>query len=206
MDALKEEKETIRSVLEGWNRGVVDKYGIRPTKRAHAAIIYPEPQAPLPHKKLRIALSFTPIYPSPSSTAFSNPIYQTPKNPEDITTDTNIYISIANDSSFSQSGSKGVMDYTRYKVKYGNQEVHERHDGILEVGRLRAALGCEIFKQEGDGRGDGEKQWGNGAVQLTWNDGKNDESKWDDEKKGSELERGVQVLVDTKEDIEGGWI
>ncbi|KAF7877677.1 hypothetical protein EAF04_001348 [Stromatinia cepivora] len=211
MDALRKEKELIRNVLEGWNRGVLDKYGIHPTKRAYAAIIYPESQAPLPRKKLRIALSFTPIYPSPLCKASSNPTYQTPTNSEDITTDTNIYISTTNDSSsFSQSGSKGVMDYIRYKVKYGSQKAHERHDGILEAGRLRAALRCEVFKQEGDERvnkiGGGEKQWENEAVHLAWGDGENDGSKWKDEKKGSEVERGVQISVDTKEDIEGGWI
>ncbi|APA10712.1 predicted protein [Sclerotinia sclerotiorum 1980 UF-70] len=211
MDALKGEKEIIRSALEGWNRGAVDKYGIHPTKRAYAAIIYPEPQAPLPRKKLRIALSFTPIYPSQSSSTSSNPIHQTPTNPEDIITDANIYISTVNDSStFSQNDSRGVMDYKRYKVKYGNQEVHERHDGILEVGRLRAALGCEVFKMEGsereNGREEGEERWEKEEVQLIWKDDGNDESKWEDEKKGSKLERGVQVLIDTNGDIEGGWI
>ncbi|TGO51460.1 hypothetical protein BOTNAR_0355g00010 [Botryotinia narcissicola] len=156
MDALEEEKEVIRCVLEGWNRGNIDKYGHRPSIRAYAAIIYSDPQAPLPRKKLRVALSFTPIYPPTSSSISPISTIQTPTNPEDITTDTSIYISTTNGcTSFSLSNNNGVMDYTKYKVKYSNQNVHERHDGILEVGRLRGALGCEVFGKKGEEGGEG---------------------------------------------------
>ncbi|TGO51723.1 hypothetical protein BCON_0155g00060 [Botryotinia convoluta] len=218
MDDLKEEKEVVRCVLEGWNKGIIDKYGHRPSKRAYAAIIYPDPQAPLPRKKLRIALSFTPIYPPTSSSTSPIPTTQTPTNPEDITTDTSIYISTTNGcTSFSLSNNNGVMDYTKYKVKYSNQDVHERHDGILEVGRLRGALGCEVFEKqdhdrgkgkggeevEGDGTenkiGDEEEQWENEVVKDKWKDDNHGVGWGDgDDKKG-------YALKDEKE-MEGGWI
>ncbi|TGO30438.1 hypothetical protein BPAE_0005g00320 [Botrytis paeoniae] len=213
MDDLEEDKEIIRCVLEGWNKGNIDKYGHRPSKRAYAAIIYPDPQAPLPRKKLRIALSFTPIYPPTSSSTSRIPTTQTPTNPEDITTDTSIYISTTNGcTSFSLSNNHGVMDYTKYKVKYSNQDVHERHDGILEVGRLREALGCEVFGKKGQeggegkgGEGDGieikkedeEEQWENEVVKDKCKDDSH-EVGWGDDKKGYSLE-------DEKE-MEGGWI
>ncbi|TGO89853.1 hypothetical protein BPOR_0091g00190 [Botrytis porri] len=202
MDDLGEEKE-------------VDKYGHRPSKRAYAAIIYPDPQVPLPRKKLRIALSFTPIYPPPSSSTSPSaiPTTKTPTNPEDITTDTSIYISTTNGcTSFSLSDNNGVMDYTKYKVKYGNQNVHERHDGILEVERLRGALGCEVFgkegqeggkgeQEEGDGvknkLGDEEEYWESEVVKDKWKDDSHDVG-WGDDKKGFGLENGKE--------IEGGWI
>ncbi|THV53302.1 hypothetical protein BGAL_0054g00130 [Botrytis galanthina] len=207
VDALEEEKEVIRCVLEGWNRGNIDKYGHRPSKRAYAAIIYPDPQAPLPRKKLRVALSFTPIYP-PTSSIYPIPTTQTPTNPEDITTDTSIYISTTNGcTSFSLSNNNGVMDYTKYKVKYSNQDVHERHDGILEVGRLRGALGCEVFGKKGEERGEGdgtenkigdeEEYWENEVVKNKWKDDSHDVG-WGDDKKDYGL--GLE------KEIEGGWI
>ncbi|TGO14600.1 hypothetical protein BTUL_0051g00660 [Botrytis tulipae] len=218
MDDLEEEKEVIRCVLEGWNRGNIDKYGHRPSKRAYAAIIYPYPQAPFPRKKLRVALSFTPIYPPTSSSISPISTIQTPTNPEDITTDTSIYISTTNGcTSFSLSNNNGVMDYTKYKVKYSNQVVHERHDGILEVGRLRGALGCEVFgkkdeeggegngeeRGEGDGTenkiGDEEEYWENEIIKDNWKDDSHDVG-WGDDKKDYGL-----GLEDGKE-IEGGWI
>ncbi|TEY54799.1 hypothetical protein BOTCAL_0237g00010 [Botryotinia calthae] len=217
MNALEEEKEVIRCVLEGWNRGIIDKYGHCPSKRAYAAIIYPDPQAPLPRKKLRIALSFTPIYP-PTSSRCTSPISitQTPTDPEDITTDASIYISTTKGStSFSLGNNNGVMDYTKYKVKYSNQDVHERHDGVLEVGRMRGALRCEVFgkrdqeggkgKQEERGEGDGieneiedeEDYWENEVIKDKWKDDGH-EVGWGDDKKSYELENG--------EEMEGGWI
>ncbi|KAF7880843.1 uncharacterized protein EAF02_006734 [Botrytis sinoallii] len=218
MDDLEEEKEVIRCVLEGWNRGNIDKYGHRPSKKAYAAIIYPDPQAPLPRKKLRVALSFTPIYPPTPSSISSVPTTQTPTNPEDITTDTSIYISTTNGcTSFSLSNNNGVMDHTKYKVKYGNLDVHERHDGILEVGRLRGALGCEVFgKKGGEGRegkgdergegdgtenkiGDEEEYWENEEIEDEWKDDSHDVG-WGDDKKGYELG------LENGKEIEGGWI
>ncbi|KAM0129027.1 hypothetical protein ACHAP3_007979 [Botrytis cinerea] len=217
MNALEEEKEVIRCVLERWNKGIIDKYGHCPSKRAYAAIIYPDPQAPLPRKKLRIALSFTPIYPPTSSGSTSPiPITQTPTNPEDITTDASIYVSTTKGStSFSLSNNNGVMDSTKYKVKYSNQDVHERHDGILEVGRMRGALGCEVFGKQDHERekgiqeeggeedsmeneiGDEEQHWENEVVRDKWKDDGH-EVGWGDDKKSYELENG--------EEIEGGWI
>ncbi|KAF7930885.1 hypothetical protein EAE99_004135 [Botrytis elliptica] len=217
MDDLEEEKEVIRCVLEGWNRGNIDKYGHRPSKRAYAAIVYPDPQAPLPRKKLRVALSFTPIYPPTPSSKSSVPTTQTPTNPEDITTDTSIYISTTNGcTSFSLSNNNGVMDYTKYKVKYDNQDVHERHDGILEVGRLRGALGCEVFGKKGEdgegkgqerGEGDGtenkigdeEEYWENEEIKDEWKDDNRDVG-WGDGKKDYGLGLG------NGKEMEGGWI
>ncbi|KAF7897378.1 hypothetical protein EAF00_005606 [Botryotinia globosa] len=222
MDALEEEKEVIRCVLEGWNRGNFDKYGHRPSKRAYAAIIYPDPQAPFPRKKLRVTLSFTPIYPPPSSSISPISTIQTPTNPEDITTDTSIYISTTDGCTFfSLCSNNGVMDYTKYKVKYSNQDVHERHDGILEVGRLRGALGCEVFGKKGEEVGEGkgeekgeerreedgtenkigdeEEYWENEVIKDKWKDDSHDVG-WGDDKKDYGL-----GLEDGKE-IEGGWI
>lgn len=107
------------------------------------------------------------------------------------------------------------MDSTKYKVKYSNQDVHERHDGILEVGRMRGALGCEVFGKQDHERekgiqeeggeedsmeneiGDEEQHWENEVVRDKWKDDGH-EVGWGDDKKSYELENG--------EEIEGGWI
>jgi hypothetical protein len=91
----------------------------------------PDPKTPLPRKKLQISLSFTPITPSTSS--------PDPTPPENIITDINIYI-------WAQNGTfkNGPLDW--YKV--GPEGVATRHDGLVEVARLRQALGKEIFAEE----------------------------------------------------------
>lgn len=99
------------------------------------------------------------------------------------------------------------MDYTKYKVKYSNQDVHERHDGILEVGRMRGALECEVFGKKGEERGEGdgtenktgdeEEYWENEVVKDKWKDDSHDVG-WGDDKKDYGL--GLE------KEIEGGWI
>lgn len=113
------------------------------------------------------------------------------------------------------------MDYTKYKVKYSNQEIHERHDGILEVGRLRGALKCEVFGKQGKESGkeinkekeEGystenrtagkEEYWETEVVKDKWK-GNSQGVKWGEGSKVYKLEKGAGIEIE--QEIEGGWI